>query len=150
MSTYKNTVDIDKGVSDSNNVKGSEWNRMILPLIGVNGKETSTTNRDVYTNNSFGRFGEYSMDYVEQNMPTLANYTWWKDFGGNRNLSGDYRMDDGIDRWMYEENLSNSFLRVSRGDFYMGEAAATLRSDLSGIAKNSKGWLPVLELVKDQ
>lgn len=112
----------------NNNIKGSEWNRMILPLI------------------KFGRFGSKTQGYVEQNMPILANYSWWTDFRGNTRISvfdDDYY---GTRRWT---NTSNYFAdRTVRGDAYTEKGAAHMSNERAYRSDTSYGWLPVLEEVK--
>ena len=101
-------------------VKGSEWNRLLLPLI-----------KD-------GRYGSNTEGCVEDNMPTLANYSWYKDFDGSQN---------GYWRWMQETGYDVAEYRASRGSISSGSAAAYVYRDKPNTDGNYSGWLAVLERV---
>lgn len=137
----KKTVTIDRKtykirlMDESNTQKDSEWDRMMLPLVGIDGKERNKSS-------AFGRFNIDSFEEYMKNMPILANYTWWRDFGG-------YSLG------------SSCWTQKTRS--YMGPLEATFRGDRSSMAYshyyhtgsfNSMynvyyfGWLPVLEEVK--
>ena len=126
-------------------VKGSEWNRLILPLINPTGDNKNTG----YDNGINGRYGSETKDYVESNMPTLANYSWWTDFGGNNNSSGNYSKgsDYGAYRWAQETGYDGSSSRTLRGSstYYYGAGNAGVISPYDNTI--AIGWLPVLELV---
>ena len=74
MRMYNEKVDINNhpiwdrnSANHYNAIKGSEWNRLILPLIDpTKGRDSSST-----------------IGFVESNMPTLANYSWEMDFKNN-------------------------------------------------------------------
>lgn len=131
--TYK--IRLIRGYNDSYEEKGSEWNRLILPLIGVNGKEASITNVEDIVNNPYGRFGHNTETYVEQNMPVLAEYTWWKDFGVLEYF--------GSVRWC--ESTFNS--GCSRGEANAVSGAAHVEYSNPYSASYEDGWQPILELV---
>ena len=124
--------------------KGSEWNRLILPLINPSGDNNNTG----YNNGTNGRYGSYTKGHVESNMPTLANYSWWKDFGGNSNNLGNYSKgnDYGVYRWTQETGYDGAQYRACRG-YGAGYGAAYSYSDLPYSAHISRGWLVVLERV---
>lgn len=111
-------------------VKGSEWNRLLLPLI-----------KD-------GRYGSNTEGFVEDNMPTLANYSWWTDFGGNTNLSNNMNNTYyGVLRWTQETGYDGILYRANRGYYSSGSAAAYANSDFPSYADDYRGWLAVLERV---
>lgn len=130
MRAYNEKVKINDNKSwgswDSNTtksyVKGSEWNRLLLPLI-----------KD-------GRYGSNTEGFVEDNMPTLANYSWYEDFGGSQN---------GYHRWMQETGYDGAKYRASRGRNSSGYAAASANGSNPSRDDSRRGWLPVLEEVKD-
>lgn len=133
--------------------KGSEWNRLILLLIGINGKE-NTIKRDAdWYKSLYGRYGYNTKDYVEANMPVLADYSWWDDFNNIKGSSKGYtskelrEKEKPVLRWMQEtsyDSYRNSF-RVIRGGFIASRGAA----DLNEHNPSSEfSWLPVLEEVK--
>lgn len=106
----------------NNHVKGSEWNRLILPLI------------------EDGRYGSNTEVFVEGNMPTLANYSWWTDFGGNSS--------NGYWRWTQDRRKSSSAeWRVDRGSSSSDRAAAYADSGNPNLTNDYRGWLAVLERV---
>ena len=131
--------------------KGSEWDRLILPLISpptVDKNEVYQYKSD-YNEGINGRFGNDSKEHVEKNMPTLANYSWWTDFGGNNNNSGiwDKSGSYGVYRWTQEESIHTHSYKSFRGD-NTGHNAATASGDhLVDERKTYMGWLPVLERV---
>lgn len=134
MRAYSDEVPINDRTNTFGNydkTKGSEWNRLILPLI----KE--------------GRSDSKSKYGVEKDMPTLANYSWWKDFGGKSNKSGSYseRLDYGVCRWMQESGHEDSEYRAFRGIDTSSSAAAYSYSSGTYDYKNYRGWLAVLERV---
>ena len=136
----------DYGKTDyQNHVKGSEWNRLILPLIDPTGDDSNTG----YNSGTNGRYGDDTRDFVEKNMPTLANYSWWKDFGGNSNNFGSYSKGSnyGVYRWM-QDNRNGS--RAFRGENISHGAATDSNSDYPYYSINIMGWLPVLEEVKEK
>lgn len=77
-----------------NATKGSEWNRLILPLIDP----------------AKGRYGSGSKKSVESNMPVLARYSWWTDLSGKGNLDTRWAQETGRDgsqyRAVYGSNTS--------------------------------------------
>ena len=120
--------------------KGSEWNRLILPLIDP----------------TKGRYGLITKDFVESNMPTLANYSWWTDFGGNDKLRSRFsNIYYGITRWAQETGYNYHDSRALCGNSSYDDYAAY--SDVSYPFENQSpyskgnyyGWLPVLELVEN-
>ena len=137
----KKTVTIDgktykiRLMDESNTQKDSEWDRMMLPLVSIDGKEWNTSS-------AFGRFDRNSFKKHMKNMPILANYTWFKDLGGH-SLGSSY--------WTQETSS------------YDGPLEATFRGEIDSMAYSYKfptkafesnynnykfGWLPVLEEVK--
>lgn len=116
-----------------NAIKGSEWNRLILPLI----------------DSTKGRYGSSTKKFVEDNMPTLANYSWWIDFGGNNNSSGNYSKGRsyGTWRWMQETGYDGSKWRALRGYISSSCGAADAHDNNPGSNNSSLGWLAVLERV---
>ena len=133
MRSYSDEVPInnrEETFGQYDKIKGSEWNRLILPLI------------------SDGRSGTNAKKYVETNMPILANYSWWKDFGGNTKISNN--MDQtyyGVYRWMQESGYDGSLYRAVRGRGISYGAAAYSSSGYPSDISSSRGWLPVLERV---
>ena len=117
--------------SHLNATKGSEWNRLLLPLIAD------------------GRYGSNTKGFVESNMPTLANYSWWTDFGGNNNSSGNYDKGNnyGAYRWTQETGYDGSRYRATRGYYSSGDAAANASSNYPNNDYGGRGWLAVLERV---
>lgn len=117
-----------------NATKGSEWNRLILPLI-----------EDKIDNNRIegGRrgSGDTNKKFVESNMPTLANYSWWTDFGGNNNISGEY--DEGNDygarRWAQEIGYDGPRYHAYRGSDYNVDGAGFATSTYSNYDNNYYG-----------
>lgn len=146
------------GINDSNGwgfikdhqnaAKASEWNRLILPLIDPTGDDNGTG----YDNGTSGRYGQYTKDFVEKNMPTLANYSWWTDFGGSSQTSGKYVQgyNYGAYRWTQErrKHLSNEY-RTYRGNNSPGYAASSLNSGFPHSTQSIMGWIAVLERVDD-
>ena len=117
-----------------NRVKGSEWNRLLLPLIDPTGDDNNTG----YANGTNGRYGKDTKRFVEDNMPTLANYSWWTDFGG---------YDFGSCRWAQETGYNGSEYRVLRGGDEIFYDAGHVTSDEPRSRIDQFGWLPVLERV---
>ena len=109
--------------SHYNATKGSEWNRLILPLIAD------------------GRYGSNTKDFIESNMPTLANYSWWTDFGGSDS--------NGYYRWMQEAGYDGSKWRADRGYDSSSDGAAGADSVVPYGGGNGLGWLAVLEEAKE-
>lgn len=144
MRAYSDETDPNQYVSNALET-GSEWNRMILPLIGVNGKEAEIIDRDDYRNNPYGRFGGHTMSYVEQNMPALANYTWWKDFGGNSHMRGLSDKDAGVSRWVQNVIDSSGSDHMYRGICYSNYGAAYSGKDSFNPGSRTMGWQPLLE-----
>lgn len=105
----------------NSHVKGSEWNRLILPLI-----------KD-------GRYGSNTEVFVEANMPTLANYSWGKDFGGNKHY--------GAHKWTQDKRTNG--WRAVRGDNSSSRGAAASNAWLQDDKNGPPGWLPVLELAEN-
>ena len=139
MKAYNDTVDIrkggfDKNFEDGSSEKGSEWNRMILPLIGIDGKEYD----DSYPYSKFGRFGYWTKKFVEENMPVLANYTWYEDFGGNVG---------GVYRWMQNLSRFGSSSGAVRGHNFGNYGAAESSDQPLDKLWDYFGWQPVLEAV---
>ena len=153
MRGYNDNVEIIQkqsyGISGYKLTKGSEWNRLLLPLI-------ENIQDDNHVNG--GRYGSDTKDYVESNMPTLANYSWWTDFGGYNNPSGYYikyrgwgrYYSAGSWRWVQETKTNSS---GARGDIDFEDAAAEIRflgneiSDSDYYWYHFSGWQPVLEKV---
>lgn len=126
-------------------VKDSEWNRLILPLIGINGKEDTIKNSDDYANSPYGRFGYYTRNYVEKNMPTLANYSWWQDFAGNSNSDGKYKIGDYYGIYHWTQNAYDASHRPNRGGRYANYGAANSYGIIPNDTSVNRGWFPVLE-----
>ena len=126
--------------------KGSEWNRLLLPLIDPTGDDNETG----YNQGTNGRYGSNTEDFVESNMPTLANYSLWTDFGGNNNSSGSYDKGKyyGIYRWAQETGFDGSKYRAARGYHSSGNAAAYATSGYPSRDSSYRGWLAVLERVE--
>lgn len=126
-------------------VKGSEWNRLLLPLIDP----TGDNNRTGYNNGTNGRYGLNTKKFVEINMPTLANYSWRTDFGGNSNHLGNYNKGDefGYWRWAQETGYGGNQYRAVRGDNSSSDAASYSNDYDSFHDWNFRGWQPVLEKV---
>lgn len=126
-------------------VKGSEWNRLLLPLIDPAGDNSSAG----YKNGTNGRYGPTTKNVFESNMSTLAKYSWWTDFGGNNNVSGNYNKGNRISsyHWMQETGHNGSQYRSIRGNFQSNYAATFMSTlDPSGSIVGT-GWQPVLERV---
>lgn len=113
--------------------KGSEWHRLILPLI------------------EDGRYGSGSEGWIEKNMPTMANYSWWTSFGGNSNSLGNYNKDSdyGSYRWSQEAGYHGVRFRTVCGRFSQDRAAANIYNNYTYSYNKRTGWLPVLEKVDD-
>lgn len=126
-------------------LKGSEWNRLILPLIDSTGDDSGTG----YSNGTNGRYGSDTKVFVERNMPTLTNYSWWTDFGGNSNSLGNYNKGSyyGSWRWTQETGYDGSKYRAYRGYYSSGRAAAYANSNSPNNDLDDRGWLAVLERV---
>lgn len=127
---YENTSTID-----------SEYNRLILPIIGIGNDEYGLRPK-------FGRFGSKSKRNLVENMPVLAKYTWWDDFDGNNMKRGVYRITQNIDK----NPDFNIVSFVLRGDIYEVYGAAGkfqgLRNGSNAFFYSSLGWQPLLEEVK--
>ena len=126
--------------------KGSEWNRLILSLINPDGDD----NDKGYNNGTNGRYGSETKDSVESNMPVLANYSWWKDFGGNSDSSGNYDKDIfyyGAYRLMQETGHDGVLTRAVRGADYSYIAGAYLGYGYPCYGNLDFGWIPVLERI---
>ena len=93
--------------------------------------------------------GDTSKKFVESNMPNLANYSWWTDFGGNSDSSGDYSRgnDYGARRWAQEIGYDGSSYRADRGSINYSYGAGSANFTSSDDAYDSRGWLPILELI---
>ena len=146
MRAYNDTVrvdgiDLNDNWDDGSYEKGSEWNRMILSLIGVNGTEFNNTK-------TFRRFDYNTKQLVEQNMAILANYNWEKDFGGHKNRSTSASYDNGVNRWMQNRSRFSIWNRALRGDEGIFNNAAGSIDYNTNRTLESHGWLPVLEEVK--
>lgn len=156
MRTYNEKIGINDNhdwsqysTNHYNATKGGEWNRLILPLIDPTGDDNDTG----YANGTNGRYSSITKKYVERNMPTLANYSWWTDFGGNNDDSGGYRReyDYGVYRWVQETGYDDSEYRAacrgnnssSRGAAYFGDYTPNYYTPY----ERYYGWQPVLELV---
>ena len=121
---YRNTNNFFKEYTKT---KGSEWDRLILPLI------------------SDGRFGNSTDYYLERNMPTLASYSWWTNFGGDEKVGSKYV---GAGRWMQENSFyAGNFRRASRGNYAYNVAATYSNGYDPYLDFSNMGWLPVLERV---
>ena len=151
MRAYNDNVDINNHPTWSwnskdhyNATKDSEWNRLILPLIDPTGDYSYTG----YTNGTNGRYGSSTKGFVENNMPTLANYSWWTDFGGNNNSSGNYNKGSyyGSYRWTQETGYNDSQYRAYRGSASSLFAAAYANNNSPDVG-DYRGWLAVLERV---
>ena len=130
--------------------KGSEWNRLILPLIGVDGNEDTVSNWNDWNKSPYGRYGSNTKGFMETNMPTLANYSWWKDFGGNTKLSNNMNEPYyGVYRWTQETGYDGAKWRACRGGNTADVGAASSISNNPGYGSSSRGWLAVLEEVKN-
>lgn len=127
----------DSGFTSKNNVifKGSEWNRLILPLIDPPVDDATIE----YKKGINGRYGPRTKGLVEKNMPTLANYSWWADFGGG---------NKGSERWTQEKVYSLVQYRTNRGNDTINDAAASTRKPSPKYSSFSTGWLPVCERVE--
>ena len=141
---------VDRDSTDHYNaIKGSEWNRLILPLIDP----TYDDSNGGYHNGTNGRYGGKSKMFVERNMPTLANYSWWTDFGGKNNSSGNYTKSRGYAayRWTqetgYDDISEDRILRGSSTFYYGADYISSDNPNYFGSENYTKGWLPVLELV---
>ena len=123
-------------------IKGSEWNRLILPLI------EDKQDIDQIEGGRRGSDDTYKK-FVENNMPTLANYSWWTDFGGNSNSSGNY--DEGNDygayRWAQEIGYSSFTDRSIRSNSSSLCGAGSVGLGYPNNNANRYGCQPVLELV---
>lgn len=131
-----------KTFNDNNNsTKNSEWNRLMLPIIGLKGNE-----RDIggfyWDNNKrldlnifpYGRFSLSSENKIEPNdMPVFANYSWWRDFDGY------------YSRWMLENIPSKEYNRNMYRGMRDWDGAAGAGSE--GAASTGIGWQPILESV---
>lgn len=142
MRAYNDTVSVDwidlnDNWDDGSYEKGSEWNRMILSLIGVYGNT-----------NILGRFDYSTKQLVEQNMAILANYSWEKDFRGGNKRETSERFDDGVSRWMQNTSRFSIWCRAIRGNENKIHKAADSTYDEAKKNLNFFGWLPVLEEVK--
>ena len=100
-------------------IKGSEWNKLILPLIDD------------------GRFYGLSRNWIRKNMPTLANYSWTADFGGSRIPY----------RWVQETGYNSRRERAYRGSKNTANAAAGMNDALPYRMDKILGWQPILERV---
>ena len=118
-------------ISHYNATKGSEWNRLILPLIAD------------------GRYGSDTKNFVESNMSVIANYSWWTDFGGKSNRNGEYspRYDYGVRRWAQETGNNISEYRILRGSDNSSSGAGDSFSNIPYYEYVGRGWQPVLERV---
>ena len=116
-------------INDTN----KEWNHMMLPLTGIDGKEKNNSS-------AFGRFGWNTTKYVEKNMPSIANYTWLRDLGGLSNYcwTQDTRFSLGPKSKIRGSRDNSSGMAYS---FYAHPNAYTHYS-------SSYSWRPVLEEVK--
>ena len=121
--------------------KGSEWNKLILPLV---------VNQDGQC------YGSNTKGNMEPNIPQLAKYNWFTDDNTNKvdstsqthNLgASDYSKDRGVGngqwRWTQEYTTSSS-LRSCRGSGNPNLAAAYSSYDSPGYTSTYQGWLPVL------
>ena len=153
MRTYNESIGINDNHNwkymDKNHInatKGSEWNKLILPLINPDGDDNETG----YNNGTNGRYGSWSKDFVESNMPTLANYSWWKDFGGNSTCSGNYDKGNkcGIYRWTQETGSDGVQNRTNRAHSYAGGGGAYAGHNSPFSNNGLFGWFVVLEEVK--
>ena len=149
---YNDKVDINNHPTWSyrssdhyNATKGSEWNRLILPLINPTGDDNNTG----YANGKNGRYGSNTKGFVESNMPILANYSWWTDFGGSNDSLGKYNSSDyyGARRWAQEIGYDGPSYRAYRGSGYNYYGAGYAYSNYPYNYGNYRGWLPVLELI---
>lgn len=127
-----------------NAIKGSEWNRLILPLIDPTGDDDNVG----YNNGTNGRYGSITKDFVESNMPTLANYSWWTDFGGNNNSSGKYDKgkNAGMPRWIQETGYDGVHKRTIRGSYLAYYGASYVYNAVTEY-NYPPGWQPVLEKI---
>ena len=128
-----------------NATKGSEWNRLILPLIDPTGDDNGTG----YANGTNGRYGSGTKKFVENNMATLANYSWWTDFGGNNNSLGNYEKGKDCGRFRWTQDFVYGVLIAVRGSNILSGGAAYANYDYPDDDYNTYagGWQPVLELV---
>ena len=122
------------------NNKGSEWNKLILPLV---------------VNQEGQRYGSDTTINMEPNIPQLAKYNWFTDDESKADTTSElnnlgasnYPKQEGIYngqwRWNQERAYSSSY-RSSRGDDNPGCAAAHSRDNSADIAYSLYGWLPVL------
>lgn len=129
-----------------NATKGSEWNRLILPLIDPMGDDNNTG----YAKGTNGRYGSNTNGFIEKNMPTLANYSWWRDFGGNSYRSGIYDKGNsyGSSRWMQETGYDGSKSRASRGIDYGNRGAGNVGFGSPSNTNFRHSWQPVLERIE--
>ena len=129
------------GINDSRNwdqyddrhynaTKGSEWNRLILPLI----EDKQDSN---YIEGGRRSSDNASKKFVESNMSTLANYSWWTDFGARQR---------GYWRWMQETSFDDSEWRATRGVDTSGIVAGNVFKNNSNV-NNEMSWQPVLEKI---
>lgn len=120
-------------------VKGSEWNRLILPLIEdkIDGNRVKG-----------GRYGYYTDDLVEGNMLTLAYYSWWTDFGSLNDSLGNYSKESSYaSRWTQETGYNGNKCRTYRGNNADYRGAADVDNYYPNDNYNTFAWLPVLERV---
>ena len=148
MKAYNDKFDVNKGNFNNNSKdgspeKGSEWNRMILPLIGVDGEEK-------YNNSSYGRFEEETKVFVEKNMPKIANYSWGDDFGGENKKASPFERyaGNGVSRMMWNVSRFNNSNYAYRGHGLSYGAAAASSDEAPENGIGPIGWFPVLEEVK--
>lgn len=137
MRAYSDDVPINNRSSNFgqyDKTKGSEWNRLILPLI----EDIQDSNRE-----KGGRYGSNSENGVETNMPSLAKYSWWKDFGGNN--YGVYRLAQDLGYDGYSGSYKG--FRAYRGSYDADIGAAHSISFIPYYDGDNRGWLAVLERV---
>lgn len=140
MRGLSDRYDPKKGYENTSTI-GSEWNRLILPIIGIRNDEGGLKPK-------FGRFGSGSKRNLVRNMPVLAKYTWWTDFGGDETY-GFYRITQNKD------SSSPDDLILRGGGKYLGAAgrfkksSSDSSSSATGFSYSDTGWQPLLEEVKE-